>query len=133
MNQVCEELQVDPMLIMASNIKHGANMATMSALNDHISDPEKNKKPKFTQTETVNYLCYCWEERTRIQCEDMKSGKAAEIGRSGDPLARQRHRFLVERKVSDSLYAKYQVREEDIAFASKFYKADQIPKLVDKQ
>ena len=48
MDQVCEELQVDKMLILASNIKHGTNLATMSALNDHISDQEKNKKPKLT-------------------------------------------------------------------------------------
>ena len=121
------------MLILASNIKHGTNLATMSALTDHISDQEKNKKPKLTQTETINYLCFCWEERTRIQCEDMQSGKASEIGKSEDPMARQKHKFLIERKVSDSLYQKYQVREEDIAFASRFYKADQVPKLVDKQ
>lgn len=56
--------------------------------------------------------------------EDMKSGKTDEIGKSGDPMARQRHKFLVERKVSDSLYQKYQVMEEDIAFASRYYKAD---------
>ena len=71
MEQVCKELQVEPMLILASNIKHGTNLATMSALNDHIADQEKNKKPKFTMTETCNYLFFCWEERTRFNCEDM--------------------------------------------------------------
>ena len=48
-------------------------------------------------------------------------------------MAIQKHKFLVERKVSDCLYQKHQIREEDISFASRYYKADQIPKLVDKQ
>ena len=71
MEKVCQELGLEISLILVSNIRHGTNLATMSALNDHISDQEKNKKPKFTMTETVNYMSFCCEERTRIMCEDM--------------------------------------------------------------
>ena len=101
-------------------------MASLSALTNFLNDNEKQKKPKLTKIETIQQLCFMSDERTRLTLEAIKTGSAKSI-KATDVAGKQKFYHIMEAKVIDALYDKEGTLQDDIDFATRFYKADQEP------
>ena len=65
------------------------------------------------------------DERTKLLMEALESGATANISKSQDPAsAKQNFYVLVDAKTSDTLFDQHGVSEDQISFASRYYKAD---------
>ena len=63
---VARAMKVDKQWIIYSAVEHGQNMASLSAMTDCLADHEKNRQPKFSESDTIKYLCFLEEEGTRV-------------------------------------------------------------------
>lgn len=108
---------------MISASQDGANVASLSELTNFLTDNEKSMKPNLTRIETIQQLCYMSDERTRLTLEAIKTGSGKSIKKT-DVAGKQRFNHIMEAKVMDSLYEKEGTLQDDIFFATRYFKAD---------
>ena len=59
-------------------------MQSLSAMTDSLEDFEKTRKPKLTRAETIEYMCFLNDERTKLLCESIESGSTDKVRKSKD-------------------------------------------------
>ena len=127
---VARAMKVDKQWIIFSAVEHGQNMASLSAMTDCLADQEKTRKPKLNQSDTINYLCYLEEERTRQMLEAMETGATDDIKNSTDKeTAKQNFYFMINAKIYDKLRELHGVSESELSFCARYYKTDQEPQI----
>ena len=103
-------------------------MASLNAMSACLADQEKSRKPALTLADTIKHLCFLNGARTDFIIESIRDKKTEEIKNSSDiENAKKDFYFVIDAMSHDKLFQENQIKEEELNFCSRFYKADQEP------